>query len=65
MLYVVGVPLIVPVAGELGERLAKRRDAASPAQSFLASWQEKCRFGGGHFVAGVRAGRRPAPDERE
>ncbi len=44
--------------------LTKRRDATSPAQGFLASWQEKCRFGGGHFVAGVRAGQRPAPDDK-
>jgi len=44
--------------------LTKRRDATSLAQRFLASWQEKCRFGGGHFVAGVRAGQRPAPDDK-
>ena len=35
--------------------LCDRRGAtASLAQSFLASWQAGCRFGGGHFVAGVR-----------
>jgi len=44
--------------------LTKRRDATSPAQSFLASWQVNCRVGGGHFVAGVRAGQRPAPDDK-
>jgi len=45
-------------------RCRVRQDATSPAQSFLASWQAKCRFGGGHFVAGVRAGQRPAPDDK-
>jgi hypothetical protein len=44
--------------------LTKRRGATSPAQSLLASWQANCRFGGGHFVAGVRAGRRRAPDDK-
>ena len=44
--------------------LTKRRDATSPAQSFLASWQAGCRFGGAHFVAGMRAGQRPAPDDK-
>ena len=32
--------------------------------SFMASWGVECRFGGGHFVAGVRAGQRPVPDDK-
>jgi hypothetical protein len=78
VLPVLGHQVQQPRGGEVAGRVARahvaevdhavvgavRGATASLAQSFLASWQAGCRFGGGHFVAGVKAGQRPAPDDK-
>ena len=46
------------------EGAARESSLSFGMKDFLASWDAECRFGGGHFVAGVRAGQRPAPDDK-
>jgi hypothetical protein len=41
-----------------------RRARDEPGAKFSGIVAGKCRFGGGHFVAGVRVGQRPAPDDK-
>jgi hypothetical protein len=50
---------------DCGKRVKQASARDEPGAKFSGIVAAKCRFGGGHFVAGVWVGQRPAPDDKQ
>jgi hypothetical protein len=54
-----------PPSGRSEPRAGRRDERPGRAERFSGIVGSECRFAGGHFVAGVRAGQRPVPDDEQ